>query len=178
MSENIHSGFAGGETIDVSVIAKLLEVALSAFDGDRHAAKRCIEQAYSLANASRPERSAVRGALAAWQARRIEDYIDGNLGVSLRIEDAAALVRLSPSYFSRAFKASFGLPFSHYVIRRRIERAKRLLLSTDASIAEISLECGLADQSHLTRLFSRTVGSPPHAWRRALQLSPGRVAAG
>lgn len=178
MSKSNHSGFSGAETIDVSVIANLLEVALSAFDGDRNAAKRCIEQAYSLANASKPERGAVRGALAAWQARRVEDYIDGNLGASLRIEDAAAIVRLSPSYFSRAFKVSFGQPFSHFVIHRRIERAKRLLLSTDASIAEISLECGLADQSHLTRLFSRAVGSPPNAWRRALQLNPGRLAAG
>lgn len=111
----------------------------------------------------------LRGALALWQARRVEIYVGENLGACLRIEAAAAVAKLSASYFSRAFKATFGVPFSHYVIQRRIELAKWLLLTTDEAIADIAIACGLADQSHLTRLFSRAVGSPPSAWRRRMR---------
>ncbi|MBV8472677.1 MAG: helix-turn-helix transcriptional regulator, partial [Hyphomicrobiales bacterium] len=42
----------------------------------------------------------------------------------------------------------------------------RLLLTTETPISEIALACGLTDQSHLTRIFKRSVGMPPAAWRR------------
>jgi AraC family transcriptional regulator len=58
------------------------------------------------------------------------------------------------------------------VIRRRVERAQGLMLATDASLSDIALDCGLADQSHLTRLFRRIVGESPRAWRRARISAP------
>ena len=70
------------------------------------------------------------------------------------------------AYFSRAFKASVSVSYSEFVTRMRLDLAKHLLLTTDRPIAEIALICGLSDQSHLTRLFSRSVGFPPRAWRR------------
>lgn len=147
----------------------LLSDALDLMDRDPSSARRRIEQAYSLVfNLGAPDMP-VRGVLAAWQARGVETYVGENLGAGVRIEAAAAVVGLSASYFSRAFKATFGVPFSNYVIQRRIELAKRLLLTTDESIADIALTCGLADQSHLTRLFSRAVGAPPGAWRRRMR---------
>jgi AraC-like DNA-binding protein len=48
-----------------------------------------------------------------------------------------------------------------------MERAQGLMLSTDKALSEIAAECGLADQSHFTRLFRRFVGESPAAWRRA-----------
>ena len=59
-----------------------------------------------------------------------------------------------------------GQTYSDFVTRHRITRAKQMLLLTEDPIAEIALACGFADQSHLTRLFRRTVGRPPGVWRR------------
>jgi AraC family transcriptional regulator len=59
-------------------------------------------------------------------------------------------------------------------MKERLDLAKRLLLTSDTSIAEVALLCGLADQAHLTRLFSRTEGLPPRAWRRMLRDSAQR----
>lgn len=156
--------FAVGDT---GMISELLDKALRLFEGDRAASRRLVEQAFTLADRSTHPAPLAQGALAAWQARRIEGFVAQHLSHPIRIDAVASLVSLSPNYFSRAFKATFGTTFSHYVIQQRITLAKQMLLTTDASIAEIALDCGLADQSHLTRLFKRAVGSPPNAWRRA-----------
>jgi AraC-like DNA-binding protein len=62
------------------------------------------------------------------------------------------------------------------VIRRRVERAQGLMLSTDAPLSAIALDCGLADQAHLSRLFRRIVGESPRAWRRARLGAPAQCA--
>jgi AraC family transcriptional regulator len=49
---------------------------------------------------------------------------------------------------------------------RRIQQAKTLLLESSITTAEIAVICGFADQSHLTRVFTRLVGTPPSGWRR------------
>lgn len=105
--------------------------------------------------------------LAPWQIRKVRTYIAENLGAALFIRDLAALVRLSRFHFSRAFRDTFGDTPHQYVLRRRIEHAQGLMLTTKTTLAEISLECGLVDQAHLGRSFRRIVGETPAAWRRA-----------
>jgi AraC-like DNA-binding protein len=113
--------------------------------------------------ATQPE----RGGLAPWQVRRVALYMDGNLAGSIRCGDLARVTRLSVSHFMRAFRESFGAPPHTYLMRRRMERAQDLMLSTETTIGQIALDCGFADQSHLTRLFHKIVGESPAAWRRA-----------
>jgi AraC-like DNA-binding protein len=108
-----------------------------------------------------------RGGLAPWQVRRVATYMDGNLAASIQCEDLARVTRLSVSHFMRAFRDSFGAPPHAYLMRRRMERAQGLMLTTDTPLGQIALDCGLADQSHMTRLFRRLVGESPAAWRRA-----------
>jgi AraC-like DNA-binding protein len=110
---------------------------------------------------------APRQGLAPWQVRRVLAYIDSNLDTSLKNTDLAAIARLSPFHFNVAFRNSVGDSPHEYVIRRRMEWAQGLMLSTESSLSEIAAECGLADQAHLTRLFRRVVGESPAAWRRA-----------
>ena len=110
---------------------------------------------------------ASRQGLAPWQVRRVLAYIDANLDTPLKNKDLAAIARLSPFHFNVAFRNSVGDSPHEYVIRRRMERAQGLMLSTERSLSEIAAECGLADQAHLTRLFRRALGESPAAWRRA-----------
>lgn len=105
--------------------------------------------------------------LAPWQVRRVMVHIEANLGESIRNRDLAALVRVSPFHFNVAFRNSVGHPPHEYVIRRRIERAQGLMLSTDTPLSEIAIECGFADQAHFTRQFRAICGETPAAWRRA-----------
>jgi AraC family transcriptional regulator len=104
--------------------------------------------------------------LAAWQLSRVRALLDANLASTIHVKDLAAAARLSVSYFSHAFRSTVGEPPFAYLRRRRVERAQQLILSTEKSLAEIAGECGLADQSHLTKVFRKIVGVTPAAWRR------------
>ena len=107
------------------------------------------------------------GGLAIWQAKRVMAYIEAHLNTQLRASDLAATTRLSVGHFSRAFKISFGRPPHAFVMTRRAEKAKQLLLLEDPiPLAEIALRCGLSDQAHLSRVFRGVVGHSPAAWRR------------
>lgn len=108
-----------------------------------------------------------RPGLAPWQIRRVNAYIDTNLDGTIRNRDLAALARLSEFHFNVVFRNSTGESPHAYLMRRRMERAQGLMLSTRMPLCEIASECGLADQAHLTRLFRRLVGDSPAAWRRA-----------
>jgi transcriptional regulator GlxA family with amidase domain len=110
--------------------------------------------------------TAPRGGLAPWQMRKVDRYLRATVDRSVRVEDLARQVSLSPSYFSSAFKTSFGTTPHTYIIRLRLELAKTLMLTTQNSLCQIALLCGLADQAHLSKLFRREVGDTPAAWRR------------
>jgi AraC family transcriptional regulator len=111
----------------------------------------------------------LRGGLAAWQSRRLLDHVAGHLTTPLAVESLAAIVRLSPGHFCRAFKVSFGEPPHGFVVRQRVRRAQFMMLTTNENLSQIAVGCGLTDQAHLTRLFRRFVDDTPHVWRRRWQ---------
>jgi AraC family transcriptional regulator len=110
---------------------------------------------------------ASRGGLAPWQIRKVSAYIEAHLDSTISTADLAGLVKLSVFHFCRSFRASFGEPPHTYVMQRRVERAQGMMLRTSSSLAQIAIECGLADQAHLNKSFRRFVGESPGAWRRA-----------
>jgi AraC family transcriptional regulator len=107
-----------------------------------------------------------RGGLAPWQKRKIERYLQDNLEHNICMEELAKEARLSISHFCRAFKKSFSETPHAYVIRLRLELARKLMLSTNEPLSQIALSCGLADQAHLSKLFRRVFHDTPNAWRR------------
>lgn len=113
-----------------------------------------------------------RGGLAPWQKRKVHAYIEEGLEGTLLVEELAGLVSLSPSYFCRAFKESFGIPPHAYIIRMRVERARNLMLTTSESLSQIALACGLVDQAHLCKCFRQAMGTTPGAWRRSHITAP------
>lgn len=107
-----------------------------------------------------------RGGLAPWQRRKIVDHVQENLSSSLRVEELARLVRLSKSHFSRAFKATFQQSPYHYIMACRMAYAKELMATSNTSLSQIALECGLTDQAHLCKAFRKSFGTTPNKWRR------------
>jgi AraC family transcriptional regulator len=108
-----------------------------------------------------------RGGLTPIQERRVRDRILDDLKGDPSLVELAALCGLSRSYFVRAFKGSMGMPPHRWLLTQRVERAKNLLAETDLTVGHVALECGFADQSHLTRVFSKATGIGPGAWRRS-----------
>ena len=94
-------------------------------------------------------------------------YINQNLDSNLRLEEIAAVANTSKYHFCRLFKHSVGISPYQYLLQQRIERAKTLLQSnSQLSIADISLRCGFANQSHLCQRFRKFTGITPKAYRK------------
>ena len=125
---------------------------------------------------SQPEKQVATGGLAPWQVKKVKQYIDERISHGIPLDELAGQVRLSTSYFSAAFKATFGVPPHNYVVSCRVEHAKQRMMTTNAPLCEIALDCGLADQSHLSRVFRRVTGTTPSAWRRYFSRPDGAVA--
>jgi len=111
----------------------------------------------------------IRGGLAPWQERRSKELMNARIEEDISLAELASECRLSRSYFARAFKQTTGEAPHRWLMRRRVETAKRMLLQSDLPLSEIALAVGFADQSHLTKVFSKTVGATPGAWRRGLK---------
>jgi AraC family transcriptional regulator len=109
-----------------------------------------------------------RGGLAPWQQRIVTAYIEEHLAEQILLATLAGLVRLSPYYFCRAFKQSFGLPPHRYHNKRRIEQAKLLLAKPAPSVTDIGLTVGFSETSSFTTAFRKSTGLTPTAYHRSL----------
>jgi transcriptional regulator GlxA family with amidase domain len=154
-----------------SVVAELFAALTSTLNDERDSAEdslnRAAEMLQAVDVAPPPQKQEARGGLAPWQIRKVAAHIEANLDMPIRSSELAAIARLSPCHFSRVFRDSFGCSPLEYVTRRRVEHAQGLMLSTDAPLCQIALDCGMADQAHFSRLFRRHVGETPRSWRRA-----------
>ena len=96
---------------------------------------------------------------------RVVDYIDAAIDGDLTLDAMAEVAGMNPFYFARAFRNRFGETPHQFVLRRRIDRAKRLLSETETPLVEIALSCGFASQSHFASVFHRHVGLTPSRYR-------------
>ncbi len=105
--------------------------------------------------------------LAPYALRRVCEYIEAHMTEDILLEVLAGLVSLSRTHFARAFKGSTGVPPHVWLIQRRIERAKELLLGSELSVLEVSMAVGYDDPNQLARVFRKFVGVSPNAFRRS-----------
>lgn len=148
-------------------IARILDDVRHAIQRNPDAARAAALQLVSvLTQPAQAESATARGGLAPWQKRKIDRYLNEHLGHRLHTKRIASQVSLSVSHFHRAFKESHGTTPHLHIIGLRLELARRLMLTTEYPLSQIALVCGMADQSHLSKLFRREVGVTPGAWRR------------
>jgi transcriptional regulator GlxA family with amidase domain len=153
------------------LLERLLHAATAADASNRAKARNTLESALALlvttsdSNQGRAQ-GLVRGGLAPWQAKRVAAYIREHLGMRLKASELAKLVDLSYSHFNRAFKVSFRETPTAYIMGQRMRLARDRMLTTDLSLSQVALECGLCDQAHFSRMFRRIVGLSPLMWRR------------
>ena len=100
------------------------------------------------------------------QLCRIIEYIEENIDRNLTLAQLAAIANMSSSYFSYSFKLSTGYAPHQYIIQRRIERAKQLLIQKKLTIADIANSLGFSHQSHFNRHFKRLVGVTPKKFQQ------------
>lgn len=155
----------------VSSVFSLLDIARQQASTDQALARASVDRAFLLLQ-ERTElqlTSAGFGArgrgLLDWQARRVFEHIEKNIGARIRVSDLSARVQLSEAHFARAFKRTYGKTPHSYVTGRRLDQASYLLLNGHASISDIAVECGFTDTAHLCKLFRRRTGQTPAAWR-------------
>jgi len=106
---------------------------------------------------------------------KITNYIKEHLTERISLEQAAAQVYLSKSYFCRIIKHELGCTFTEYVNRLRVDRSKILLYKSELSIAEISTAVGFKDQSYFTRIFKRLTDMSPKKYRNHCRQSKHKL---
>jgi AraC-like DNA-binding protein len=112
--------------------------------------------------------------------RRARDFIDRDYAQPLDVPALARAALMSPSHFSRQFRAAYGeTPYS-YLMTRRIERAKALLRQTDLSVTEVCMAVGCTSLGSFSARFTELVGETPSRYRardhRAAAAVPSCVA--
>jgi len=182
-THNQYSYDGPSEHSSLKVVSGFLDAALRMWDDDHIQAKSQIKVAAAMlrgytdgssGGGKQPPPLADTGGLTPWQTRKVREFIDASLESPIRLRDCATEAHLSVSYFSLAFKATFGTTVCQYIRCRRIERAQRLMLLSREPLSQIALACGFGDQAHYCRVFRDVVGVSPNAWRRRnMILAPG-----
>ena len=181
--ESTNTEIVSGEKLR-TVITDLVDAVRSVLQDEYESAAECLRRVSEILEVDRERLSfkierqfpepaePILGGLAPWQIRRVTTHIEAHLDEHIRNRELAILVRLSSFYFCRAFRESFADSPHGYIMRRRVERAQGLMLTTNIPLAQIAVSCGIADQAHFNRLFRRFVGETPGTWRRARVAGP------
>ncbi|WP_394840978.1 AraC family transcriptional regulator [Pendulispora brunnea] len=100
-------------------------------------------------------------ALPARLLRNVIEYIEAHLDEDLTLAELAEVAGYSLSHFKPLFRQAVGKPVHRFVLERRVERARALLLEGRKSIVEVAFETGFANPSHMARCMRRALGVSP-----------------
>jgi AraC-like DNA-binding protein len=93
-------------------------------------------------------------------------YLEENLESKVGVEKLGEIAGLSAHRFSALFREVMGASPHQYILRRRIEKAMRMLTTSEAAVMEIAGQLGFHDQPHFTKLFKSTTGVSPTFYRK------------
>lgn len=121
------------------------------------------------------ERDGFRGGLSPRIWRDMGDFIQENLSADMALADLAGRAGLSYSHFLRAFRQTSGIPPHRYIMMQRVQRARELAAFTQLPLKQIALQCGFANQSHMTTVMKSLLGVTPGQIRRQAGLAGDRI---
>ena len=122
-------------------------------------------EAGSADNAAHPSPCVSGQGLVKWRLGRVERYVREHLHRNITLPELALAAGLSRMHFAKQFKAAMGLRPHEYVLGKRIELAKSLMLNAEVPLVDVAMSSGFQSQSHFTTVFRRLVGETPHRWR-------------
>jgi AraC-like DNA-binding protein len=96
---------------------------------------------------------------------RARDFLDANIDRAVSSAELEAISGSGRFALARHFRACLGTSPYRYLVMRRLDRVRHLMLS-GASLADVAASSGFADQSHMTRQFKRAYGVSPGHWRK------------
>jgi AraC family transcriptional regulator len=102
------------------------------------------------------------------RVERAIHFIEEHFRDKISLEEIAEVAGLSPFHFLRVFRSSVGTSPHAYLVRHRLRHAQHLIRTeaSDRSFADIAVQAGFADQTHLTRHFRRAFGKTPAEYLR------------
>lgn len=95
----------------------------------------------------------------------VMEYINNHLSEPMKLDELAAIAKMSPSYFSQLFKSVNGFSTWDYIISRRIDMAQTLLSTTDQSVLDIAFQCGFNNSTNFNRAFKKITSFSPKEYR-------------
>lgn len=98
-----------------------------------------------------------------------KEYIEKNYSDTVTLEDIARHCHLSPIYLHKIFKEAFGISPHDYLMNKRLDTAKNLLLASNYSMVEIALMCGFTSQSYFSYVFKKHIGDTPNRFKARLK---------
>ena len=105
----------------------------------------------------------------------ITRYLQEHLAEEVSLSILAEQFHLNPQYISQLFKNEIGVGFLTYLTSIRMEKAKKLLISTPLSVAEIAEQSGFGDYRVFTKVFKKSEGITPSQYRRDFLNTPQSI---
>jgi transcriptional regulator GlxA family with amidase domain len=96
---------------------------------------------------------------------RVIEFVDAHLAEPIGLADIAASAGLTRMHFAAQFRRATGVRPHEYLLRRRVEHAQHLLVTSKHNVMDVALSCGFRSQAHFTTVFKKFVGETPHRWK-------------
>jgi len=106
-----------------------------------------------------------RGGLGPARLRKIKELVHTKIEEDLTLREMAQSVGLSATHFSQMFRKSTGESPHQFLLRHRVERAKKMLRTTEARVLDVAVACGFKTQQHFARVFRQLCGASPTEYR-------------
>ncbi|MBQ9806507.1 MAG: PocR ligand-binding domain-containing protein [Clostridia bacterium] len=101
--------------------------------------------------------------------KMVKDYVKRNLSEKITLEDLSLHIHCSTVTVTEHFRREYGMTVMQYVMKKRMELAKKLLLESRATIGDIALRCGFCDAEYFSRRFKGMYGVCPLEYRKTQQ---------
>jgi len=160
----LRAAFKSADPIDDNWLEEELRELLASMVATQYTVRRALNELPAARLATREE---------LWRRVNLaRDYLHAHLSTRVSLSDAAKTACLSPFHLLRVFRAAFQQSPHHYLMERRLERAKFLLERTEIPVTSICLDCGFSSLGSFSALFHRLCGMSPRAWRNRHSVLP------